>query len=108
MRHIQENVCPLNGAREVLARRLAASTIISLRNPEEVARLPQCQNIYEGYEIPTVGESKKLLLEGTQATTDNPIYVVAGVDEVHLLDNDAPGLKLGRLFRMRLARSARR
>lgn len=86
-------------AREVLARRLVASTIISLHNPDKISELPLGDKIYKGYSIPTVEESKQLLLTGTKASENNPIYIVAGVDEVQLLNNEVSyGPGLGRLF----------
>ena len=97
--HMLSNANFVDGAKEVLARRLAASTIISLNNPNEVSSLPLGENVYKGYVIPNVAESKQLLLDGTKATESSPVYIVAGVDEVQLLNNDVPnGPGLGRLF----------
>ena len=39
-------------ASRLLARRLAASTIISMNNPDEISRLPH-QSMYYGYDIPS-------------------------------------------------------
>ena len=93
------------GAAEVLARRLAAATIISLKNPEAVTALPTYDNVYKGYTIPTVDESKALLLKVTGATKALPLVIVAGVDEVQLLNksmwiggNRDDALGLGRFF----------
>jgi hypothetical protein len=44
----------LNGAEGVLARRLAAATIISMVNPEVVTKLPEYKTVYDGYGIPSV------------------------------------------------------
>jgi hypothetical protein len=43
----------MNGARaeHVLGCRLAATTIISMVNPEVVTKLPQCKKVYDGYGI---------------------------------------------------------
>lgn len=74
------------GAEQVLARRLAASTIISKLNPSVVTILPKAERVYKDFVIPNVEYSKKILLEGTGATKDNPLYVVAGLDEVQMLN----------------------
>lgn len=50
-------------AAEVLVRRLAGATIVSLNNPEEVTKLPMCETVYHGYKFPSVDKSKDLLLE---------------------------------------------
>ena len=89
------------GAKEVLARRLAAATIISSRNPDVVTKLPKYSTVYEGFEIPSVETSKGLIVKHTSATKDKPIYIVAGVDEIQLLnmaEQVGTGIGLGRLF----------
>ena len=101
--YIDEKKDVLTGAEEVLARRLAAATIISHENPQEVYKLPDYEQVYHGYQIPSVKESMSLILECTKATPENPIYIVAGVDEVQLLNRVAiaegsSAISLGRLF----------
>jgi hypothetical protein len=86
------------GAERVLARRLAAATIISMVNPEVVAKLPHYKTVYNGYGIPTVDESKQLILDHTGANREEPVYIVAGVDEVQLLNRIRDVEGLGKLF----------
>ena len=93
----------INGAMRVLARRLAAATIISHENPQEVYKLPKYRKVFHGHQIPSVEESMSLILECTKATPENPIYIVAGVDEVQLLNKvtvaeGSSAVGLGRLF----------
>ena len=97
--YIDEKKDVLIGAEEVLARRLAVATIISHENPQEVYKLP----VFDGHQIPSVKESMSLILECTKATPENPIYIVAGVDEVQLLnrkgiDNGSTTVGLRQLF----------
>ena len=94
---------PKTGVQEVLARRLAAATIISHENPQEVYKLPKYRKVFPGHQIPSVEESMSLILECTKATPENPIYIVAGVDEVQLLNKvtvaeGSSAVGLGRLF----------
>lgn len=88
------------GAEEVLARRLAASVIISDCNPNTVTSLPMYDNLYKSYGIPPVDESMALLIEHLGATKDKPAFIVAGVDEVQLLNSASVGgtIELGRFF----------
>ena len=93
----------INGAMRVLARRLAAATIISHENPQEVYKLPHYKEVYDKYQIPSVAKSMSLILECTKATPENPIYIVAGVDEFQILNRVAiaegsSAIGLGRLF----------
>ena len=101
--YIDEKKDVLTGAEEVLARRLAAATIISHENPDNVYKLPEYDKVFDGHQIPSVKESMSLILECTKATPENPIYIVAGVDEVQLLnkkiiDDGSTRVGLGRLF----------
>ena len=83
---IHIGICGEPGAAQVLTRRLAAATIISQKHPTAVTALPTYDNIYKGYAIPTVDESKALLLKVIGATKQSPCVIVAGVDEVQLLN----------------------
>ena len=101
--YIDEKKDVLIGAEEVLAHRLAAATIISHENPQEVYKLPRYGKVFDGHQIPSVMESMSLILECTKATPENPIYIVAGVDEVQLLnrkgiDDGSTRVGLGQLF----------
>ena len=91
------------GVQEVLARHLAAATIISLENPDNVYKLPEYRKVFDGHQIPSVEESMSLILDCTKATPENPIYIVAGVDEFQILNRVAIAqgsstIGLGRLF----------
>ena len=94
---------PKTGVQEVLARRLAAATVISLENPDNVYKLPKYCKVFDGHQMPSVKESMLLILECAKATPENPIYIVAGVDEVQLLNKvtvaeGSSAIGLGRLF----------
>ena len=94
---------PKTGVQEVLARRLAAATVISLENPNIVYKLPQYDKVFDGHQIPSVKESMSLILECAKATPENPIYIVAGVDEFQILNRvtvaqGSSAIGLGRLF----------
>ena len=100
--HILETSPPSYETRasQVLARRLAASTIISMNNPDEISRLPH-QNMYDRYDIPSVAQSKKLLVTKTKATSEDPVCIVVCVDEIQLLNKKkvpSAEVPLGRLF----------
>ena len=77
---------PKTGVQEVLARRLAAATVISLENPDNVYKLPKYRKVFDGHQMPSVKESMLLIRECAKATPENPIYIVAGVDKVQLLN----------------------
>ena len=101
IRDEQEQGAGVKGAGEVLARRLAAATIISMNNPNITTSLPGSEKVYKGYRIPKVEESKALLL--SYASKEKPMYIVAGVDEVQLLNQESqvgnePKIGLGRIF----------
>ena len=85
MEHIEKSYNHELRATQVLARRLAAATIISINNHAAVTSLPRNDQVYKGYEIPSVEDSKALLLE--HASEEKPLYIVAGVDEVQLLNS---------------------
>mmetsp|Transcript_9442 Transcript_9442/g.23597 ORF Transcript_9442/g.23597 Transcript_9442/m.23597 type:complete len:860 (-) Transcript_9442:234-2813(-) len=89
-----------NGAERVLARRLVASTIISHNNPEQITTLPPADKVYENKEIPEVSESIELLRTYMKAQNIPALSIVAGVDEVQVLNRrkDVDGNGLGRLF----------
>ena len=90
-----------NRFEEVLARRLIVSTILSMNNPDVTTKLPWHQDVYDRFKIPSVEDSKKLLLEYTEAMPDDPIFIVVGVDEVQKLNKmmpDVEGDGLGRVF----------
>lgn len=82
--HIHKNL--VTGVADVLARRLVVSTIISMNNPGIVAKLPWRSDAYDRFTIPSQEESKKLLMDVTKASPRNPFVVVAGVDEVQMLN----------------------
>jgi hypothetical protein len=90
------------GARDVLARRLAGATIISMVNPDSISDLPTYRSVYDGYEIPSAKKSIEMLLAHTGR---KPIFIIAGVDEVQLLNQMKldTSIPLGRLF-LRLLR----
>ena len=94
---------PKTGVQEVLARCLAAATVISLENPDNVYKLPKYCKVFDGHQMPSVKESMLLILECVKATPENPIYNVAGVEEVQLLNKvtvaeGSSAIGLGRLF----------
>jgi hypothetical protein len=57
------------GVEDVLARRLAGATIISMENPDSITDLPSSEYVYNGYEIPPASKSIEILLDthGSQA-----------------------------------------
>lgn len=69
---------------KVLARRLVGSTILSMNNPEVIDKLPMAEQLYGGLEIPTVKQSKELLLQFLGEKTH---FIVVCVDEVQMLND---------------------
>ena len=89
------------GARKVLARRLVASTIISHNNNNAITHLPHSKDVYELYDIPSVQNSLEMLLQYMKDSNIKNLAIVAGVDEVQLLNSQFPGIEsigLGKYF----------
>ena len=89
------------GVMEVLARRLMGSVIISNKNKDVITKVCDYGDAYQGRVFPTVQQCKAQLIEKLGANRSKPVVIVAGVDEVQLLNTVAiPGLTfgLGRLF----------
>ena len=85
------------------------ATVITMNNPDVVDRLPHGSDVYKGFKIPSVADSKKLLLEyldsiredqkGEEPAKRKPLFIIAGVDEVQRLNkilSNVEGEGLGR------------
>lgn len=92
----------VEGARKVLARRLVASAIISHNNTEAITQLPTAEDVYDSYVIPSVETSKQLLIDYMSSNSIQSLTIIAGVDEVQLLnanqDLNCDGVGLGMFF----------
>uniref|UniRef100_A0A0G4I5S4 Uncharacterized protein n=1 Tax=Chromera velia CCMP2878 TaxID=1169474 RepID=A0A0G4I5S4_9ALVE len=92
-----------SGVRRVLARRLLGAVVLSRALPDLIpTKLPPYEEVYKGRDFPTVEECKEMLKSYLCASRDKPVVVVAGVDEVQLLNTlMIIGVKkegLGRVF----------
>ncbi|CAE7640067.1 unnamed protein product, partial [Symbiodinium microadriaticum] len=98
-RHIEQHAG--RGAKEVLARRLLGSVIISNNNPDVITNTCSYAAAYGDTVIPSVEQSKQKLIEALDCSGEQRVTVIAGLDEVQLLNGETFGnaLKdLGRFF----------
>uniref|UniRef100_A0A0G4GQ84 Uncharacterized protein n=1 Tax=Chromera velia CCMP2878 TaxID=1169474 RepID=A0A0G4GQ84_9ALVE len=87
-------------AQRVLARRLLGAAVLSKLRPEAVTQLPSYENVYAGRNFPEVDECKEMIRTFFNASAQNRVAIVAGVDELQLLDAQVNigGKGLGHLF----------
>uniref|UniRef100_A0A0G4HXD6 Uncharacterized protein n=1 Tax=Chromera velia CCMP2878 TaxID=1169474 RepID=A0A0G4HXD6_9ALVE len=80
-------------AKKVLARRLLGAAVLSKRFGEAITQLPNFDEVYAGRNFPEVAECREMICSFFKASRQNPVAIVAGVNEVQLLDQTR--LKMG-------------